>query len=90
MFVQLENWRYLVEMGAGIDAWRLTGEAYDHPNFHDGEVVHTSTPVAFDATTRQLKTASGRTYVLGQCAANENEQIKNIMEDIERTGTLHL
>lgn len=87
--VRLENWRYTVLMAGGFrgDSWRLTGNAYDHPDYANGHEVHTSTPVELDEVTLVVKTASGRTYQLCRCAGKLEEQLQYIREDIQRGGS---
>ena len=85
--ILLENWRYLVEMGCGVDTWRLYGEVYGHPRFREGRSVFVSTPKSLDKEKRLITTASGKVYQLGNCAANEDEQFQYIEADISNGGT---
>jgi hypothetical protein len=86
----LENWRYLVEFGCLKDTWRLSGNAFGHPNFGEGHQVYTSTPRKFDREKMIVETASGNVYQLLNCAGNEEEEIKYIKEDIDRGSSLVL
>ncbi len=86
--VLIENWRYMVLMGPK-DSWRLYGEVYGHPNRPEGGPCYTSTPVFLDRENRIVVTGSGRTYRLGVCAANEEEQFRHIESDVANGGTEH-
>lgn len=88
--IQLENWRYVVHMlgnYSGRDAWRLTGKSYGHPDFPDGEEMYPSTPIQYDADTRQFTTKSGRTYKLGICDGDEEKELAYLLKDVETGGT---
>jgi hypothetical protein len=78
MVKKLYNWRYLVIMSCSGDKWCLHGT-------YNQEDIATSTPVSFNPETRIVKTFSGSQYELMNCAGNEEQQIRYIMEDIERT-----
>ena len=86
--VLLEDWHYMVDMSIGGDTWRLSGKAWNHPNFTSGMLICVSTPKFLDREKRIVITASGRNYRLGNCSGNEDEQFKYIREDIDRKGTL--
>lgn len=80
----LENWGYHVVMLGGFqgDEWCLGGNVYNCPHFNCGDRINVSTPVAIEG--RIVTTYSGSRYKLGHCAGNEEEQMKYIMDDIER------
>jgi hypothetical protein len=83
--ILLKNWAYRVNMGPwNDDRWGLTGEAYGHPRFPDGEIVTTSTPKAFDRESMVVITLSGSIYMLGDCGGNLEEQIQHIVKDVKR------
>lgn len=81
---ELHNWKYIVEFCGGYDRWRLSGIN------QDGKDIVTSTPVAFDSMEKIVTTKSGSQYKLINCAANEEEQIRYILEDVERGHSLHM
>ncbi|MCK9458527.1 MAG: hypothetical protein M0R80_02660 [Proteobacteria bacterium] len=83
--VILENAKYEMELGCGMDVWRLSGQVYGHPNFEDGKSVFVSTPKVFDEETNELTTSSGRQYVI-QSYVNRTKVIEQIKQDIEKKG----
>lgn len=88
--VDLENWRYHVEMGFGSDSWCISGTVFNHPNHVDRSYITISSPKKFDENKMILITASGRIYKLGNCSDDLKQQIKYIREDIRCGGSLIL
>lgn len=85
--VQLEDWRYLVDMGCNDDRWRLHGRVFGHPNFRPGYGVFVSTPKDLDEENMILITCSGRKYKLGECDGQLAVQLQYIKDDINQGGT---
>ena len=52
---------------------RVIGLVYGHSKFCDGKSVVTSKVVYFNATTREIITALGSIYYLGQCLYSSHE-----------------
>lgn len=79
----LFNWRFLVDMGCGLDIWCL------HGINDDGQVVIPSMPVKIEKFNDHLllHTYSGSIYRLGysDCAANLEEHI-GYLEDALTDG----
>ena len=74
---------YLMEMGFGVDVWRIHGFYNDRP-------IYTSRPVAFDEDNLVITTFSGSKYKI--CSWNENCKyihdlfIEQIKKDIINGG----
>ena len=86
--IRLEDWHYKVDMGAGVDLWRLSGIVHGHPNYGSDKRVFVSTPVEFDEEKMQIKGKSGRIYQLGQCNGNVDIQKQYIRDDVKRGEAL--
>lgn len=84
--IELHNVRYLVEMGCGIDYWRLSGEAYGHPQYRDGERIWPSTPVSFDEEQLTFQSASGKSYQLCSFEVPKEKVIEQLKKDIKKGG----
>lgn len=87
MEVQIYNFRYLVEMGCGLDTWRPYGNVYNHPNIDPGGPVYTSTPVSLDEENLRFKTASGRAYQIMSFGDDQTKVLDQIKKDIANGGT---
>lgn len=85
--VEIHKFRYMVEMGCGLDAWRPTGQVYGHPNVPDGNQIYTSTPVSLDEENLRFKTASGREYQIITFDDDQKKILDQIKTDIKNQGT---
>ncbi len=85
--VEIEDWRYMVDMGCNLDLWVLSGDVYGHPMFPNGSHICVSTPKKLDRNEMAVTTASGRIYHLGNCDGNLLEQLQYIEDDITNKGT---
>jgi hypothetical protein len=62
--LKIYNIRFQMEMGCGIDTWRITGECPEHPKAkaESGYLIFPSSPKEYDPETNIMKTYSGRVY----------------------------
>jgi hypothetical protein len=86
--VQIDEFRYMVEMGCNRDSWRCCGMVVGHPDIPDGQFCMPSTPVEFDEENLTFKTISGKTYKIMSFDGNEEEIKNQLKEDVENGGFL--
>lgn len=87
METQIQDFRYVVEMGCGLDMWRPCGHVLNHPNFPDGHFVYTSTPVELDEQNLKFTTASGRVYQIVSFSDDQTKVLDQIKKDIANKGS---
>jgi hypothetical protein len=69
----LDRWSTAVRQRGKEFVMVLTGDVYKHPEFQDGDNIHTSAVMWFDRENRFARTVS-RLYALGRpAAAKESE-----------------
>ena len=73
--------RYMVEMGCGLDIWRIHGEV-------DGRLRCPSSPVSFDEEDDEFTTASGNQYKIMNYADDFGKAkfVEQIKKDIANKG----
>jgi len=85
MIIEIENIRYFMSMGCGIDSWRIVGNAIDHPVYGYSE-VQPSTPVSFNREEKTFKTYSGKTYKIVSFSMNEEDFWKALELSVVEKG----
>lgn len=72
----ISNVHYMVDMGCGLDVWRICGNV-------DGKSICPSIPVFFDEESNIFKTISGSTYKIMSYQMNKADFVKQINKDLK-------
>lgn len=75
MIKEIFNVRYQMDMGCGLDVWRIVGE-------YNGKDILPSIPVSFDTMADIFETASGSKYHIATYACAKDSFSKQIVTDI--------
>ena len=83
--LQIFDFCYLMQFGAGVDVWRYHGTCPDHPisqNKQD-KTVSPTRPTSFDEKNMILRTHSGRIYKIMSFIGDQQKIIEQIKSDIK-------
>ena len=75
----IEDVRYTMDMGCGLDVWRIVGTV-------NGKQVFVSAPVAADEAADVFVTKSGSRYKILSYACAKSEFFNQVREDIFHKG----
>jgi hypothetical protein len=77
MIKTLSSVRYHMDMGCGLDVWRISGID------DNGKVKLPSTPIEFDEENDILKTVSGSVYHIGNFSCDRSAFVEQVKKDIK-------
>jgi hypothetical protein len=80
MIKTLSNVHYHMDMGCGIDVWRIVGDD------EEGRTKSISTPVKMDEKNDILTTASGSVYHITNYSGSREMFIAQVVKDIANGG----